>query len=764
MQTFGDYWTNFKNFFTLQQSIKAIPRRITNPVTTDIPPAGRYAYYFQASEESRARLALQTSWSFAALNRIGLAALPSNLIIKRRVGEGTEDIKNHPIEILAKRPNPDISREYLWMDTITNMHLKAAYWFLYPNSNGDIGEIWPMPFSRVRPIPDESPKPTRLFGGFIYRFRDGKELVIPPENVVYLRFPNPFDPYDSWPPLRALMKPIVTDNAQSDWNTTLYDENAGMPAVIVSVPESMTDDQVETVRRDLRDNVGKRMVARAGTVNVGFLQETHQEMQFLDGRESNKNEIYDVLGVPMDISNQDSYRWFINNTVWPVLQMIAGQITTQLTAPFFGDDIFAEFEDIRPQDRSLDVQESVQYAPFRSYNEERNTRGEPALPEIIIPDYIDGPFVGLSLYDDIPSRLVDQIMALILKGKPAPIPEQLQGFAGPPSMPGTAGATHDAVTNEAQTNPDMQQAQADATTPDAAQTAKAIIEPDKAIKAAFDSWQKIAIKKLDKGKSPAHVFFDDWISEHESYTLAAVLGHCQNETAIKAVFDHLDEYLKAEIGATSDVPQSQLDQEQEFIGPIQDWLKEQSKRITQNTSGGQEPPQTFWDRENELLTAFLVIYVAAWVEAGIAETVVSASAIGIGIDATVNARAAEWAGQYALDMAKGLNATTRELAKAKIKQWITTRGTMTELEASLGEIISPQWRASLIAQTEVTRAYAMASAEIARELGVEKGLHWRTRADERVCPFCSANDGKLTSRVGLPPAHPRCRCGTVMVL
>jgi SPP1 gp7 family putative phage head morphogenesis protein len=159
-----------------------------------------------------------------------------------------------------------------------------------------------------------------------------------------------------------------------------------------------------------------------------------------------------------------------------------------------------------------------------------------------------------------------------------------------------------------------------------------------------------------------------------------------------------------------------------------------------------------------------VLYLGRWVEAGIAETVVSANALGLGIAADVNARAAQWAGQYAAEMARGITATTMELVRAKIKQNIIAGGSLADLNAALAEIVAPKWRASMIAQTEITRAYAMANQEIAKELGIEKGLYWNTRRDERVCPFCFPNDGKPVSRVGSPPAHPRCRCGTTIVL
>lgn len=758
MQTLGDHIHNLSNFFSFKRSqIPSSRARQTNPVIQDAPIGGKYANVMNWADERQAQMAMYSGWTFAGIQRIALASLAAHLCVKRRKGEDTEDIKNHRIEMLVQSPNKDISREYLWIHTIYSLYLKAAFWFLYPDSSGNIAEIWPMPFSRVSPIPNESPNPDRLFAGFLYRFRhSGEEQIINPANVVYLRFPDPFDAFGAFPPLKPLLKPVVLDNNQTEWNNNFLDTNKGLPASIVSVPAELDNEQLELVRRDLRDSVGQRMVTRAGTISVEFMQETHQEMQFLEGRDFNQKEIFKILGVPESEESQDGWRWFINNTVWPVLTMISGQISTQLVNPYFGNDVFAEFDDIRPQDRSIKVQESVQYSPFRSMNEERATRNEPPLKTIIIPEHIE-QFAGLSLYDDVPSKLVDVLLPKILEGKAEPPPLLQDGFNGMPSLPGSAGATHDAVSQEMQNNPEMHQAQQDTAQPQPQDVTKGL--------GVYEDWREIAIKKIAQGKSPAYVYLSSAIHYNDSYTLATVLGLCRKTSEIKAVFSHLDEYLniKAQIGGSRDVPQSQLDQEQEFIDPMQEWLAEQVIRITQNTRNGEPPDQGFWDRETVALTAFLVRFTGKWTEAGIAETVASASRIGIGIDATVNAAAADWAGKYAADMAKTINETTKELAKAKIKQWITARGSMAELEQSLGQVIAPQWRASLIAQTEITRAYAQANLQIAKELKIEKGLTWVTRRDERVCPFCGGNDGKLTSKVGLPPAHPRCRCGTVMV-
>ena len=72
-------------------------------------------------------------------------------------------------------------------------------------------------------------------------------------------------------------------------------------------------------------------------------------------------------------------------------------------------------------------------------------------------------------------------------------------------------------------------------------------------------------------------------------------------------------------------------------------------------------------------------------------------------------------------------------------------------------------RASLIASTEVTRAFAEANRIAYDESGVVTAYQWQTAADERVCPICGPLHGKQAQKGqrfnGLfPPAHPNCRC------
>lgn len=773
MPTLGDILYRTREFFSLERT-KAPLRRgdFPNPILADPPVGGIYANWSRWSDERKQSLALASSWAYSAINQIARATLPAEIQIKRRVGEEIEEIINHPLETVFRTPNPDLSREYLMLHTITDLHLSRAFWFLYPDQAGNIAEIWPMPQGKITPVPQESrearklfpnvERDGRLFAGYIYD-AGGTIIPLPAGAVVYFRFPDPFDPYGSLPPLQAAYDPIKLDRAQGRWNTNTFDKNHGLPRSIVSVPETLPDAQFSEARKRLQEHHGRNMVVRAGTISVDFMQQTHEAMQFLESRQHNREEIYGVFGVPLDLTNRDAWRWFVNNTVWPILQMISGQFTVQVARPYFGDDVFADFSDIRPQDRSLAVQEATQYWPSFTLNETRQERGLDPLPTLKINSEKHPVLAGLDLYDDVPTRLIESVFKVIVEAdKPEP-PPQLAGFAGPPSM--------------AQAESPAQAQEREEREMEAVEDVQRETEPEqpedenKALKLAALDWQRLATKRLEAKGNATTVFMDDCLAETDSYRLAAILGHCRSAAEVQAFFGEIEDYYKAIIGRRDDIPPERIELEDDFAGSIEEWLQEEAGRVAfavQTDLENEPPDNLFWEAEEAALAAFLTAFVVLWAESAIGSSAELLGTVGLGLDAAVNARAAEWAGEHALELAKGLTDTTRELARVKIRNHLRAGRPLSELEDELAQIIGPRWRAELIAQTEVTRATAQAKLRVGEEVDAIKGVYWLTARDERVCPICRPLDRARRGRNGLfpggfdaPPAHPRCRCDLV---
>lgn len=73
-------------------------------------------------------------------------------------------------------------------------------------------------------------------------------------------------------------------------------------------------------------------------------------------------------------------------------------------------------------------------------------------------------------------------------------------------------------------------------------------------------------------------------------------------------------------------------------------------------------------------------------------------------------------------------------------------------------------RAFLIARTEIIRAHAEGQLDSFERLGMKRlsiRAEWLTAGDDRVCPICAANEGKIFTvdqARGKIPVHPNCRC------
>jgi hypothetical protein len=107
-----------------------------------------------------------------------------------------------------------------------------------------------------------------------------------------------------------------------------------------------------------------------------------------------------------------------------------------------------------------------------------------------------------------------------------------------------------------------------------------------------------------------------------------------------------------------------------------------------------------------------------------------------------NAQAISYLQQYQLTTVPGINETTRNQAMQIINEWLLSGDPIQRLEANLVPIFGDA-RASAIAVTEITRAYAMGNQLLWSSSGVVGAKVWRTARDERVCPICGPLEGTV---------------------
>ncbi len=470
--------------------------------------------------EDKYRLAMTSAWVASSLRvrADAISATDARPMVKKRASKADTNDRNHPFELLLDKPNSFMSGAFMlryisnWFDLRGN-----AYLFLVTRGPGvgDIEEILPLPANQVSPQPHTLRDGVGVFKGRqvidYMQMINGKYEWLPGENVVHFRTPNPFDYWEGLSPLAAAMLATEMDTAQAAWTRDFFKKENAVPSAIISLKSDITEDQfdklVRRIRQDMADGQ-KRLFARGGDLDVKMITQTLEQMQIIDSRGFNRDEIdrvYGTLGLFSGNMTGDSRiaadMAFRRYTIQPVLDYFAEELSADVM-PYYGEDFIVEAPNTIPQDRALEVQEYTIYQSDRSINENREGRG-------LKPWKAPKGLEDLADLADIPVRLLPMAQAMLA---PKPEPEPLIEEEDPPEtgdMPGT------------QTPDNMAEDLAGKT----------------AIAFELKRWRKVAISEVKAGRNPAERDFATVIIPSEQISeIKTRLAAATTESEVKAAF------------------------------------------------------------------------------------------------------------------------------------------------------------------------------------------------------------------------------------
>jgi len=467
---------------------------------------GQFRQLETMDTEAAYKLAVTSAWVYSNIKLIAdrIASRNANLKILNR--QDKSELDNHPFAALLDRPNPFMSGSFLKRYTAWWYLLRGnAYIFISTPTagTGEPVELWPLMANMVRPLPERIRHGQGVFWDELvidYEYNvNGSLEILPGENIIHFRMPNPFDWWEGMSPLTAALLAIQSDHAQARWTRDFFQEDNAIPSAIISVPATTSpndfDRQRAVIAQQLKEGQ-KRIFTRSGDLTVETITQTLEQMQIIDSRRFSRDEIDRVYGIPEGLisgglsgdSRLAAEIAFARNTVQPLLDYFAEQMTADI-APYYGDVLF-EAPNIIPQDRALEVQEYTIYSQDRSINENRQERGlEPA---------------------ELPSDITEL----------ANVPIRLLPFLKPmdPSPQPQVG--------------DMLQSQSPQNAVDE-QAGKAI-----ALDTELKRWRKVALGELRAGRKPVERPFESAVIEplHKASILAA-LTVATNESEVKAAFE-----------------------------------------------------------------------------------------------------------------------------------------------------------------------------------------------------------------------------------
>ena len=138
------------------------------------------------------------------------------------------------------------------------MSSRGAFIEVLRGRDGGIIGLQLLPPGHTAPIPDAK----KFVSGFEVDLRNGTKVILPPEDVIWIRKPHPLDPYLSLTPLESAGVAIEIENLAKIYNRNFL-INDGRPGGLLVIRGEIDDDDKDELRNRFRGNIGK-----AGAVTV----------------------------------------------------------------------------------------------------------------------------------------------------------------------------------------------------------------------------------------------------------------------------------------------------------------------------------------------------------------------------------------------------------------------------------------------------------------------------------------------------------------
>lgn len=285
----------------------------------------------------------QSAWIYACVQAIAEQVALTPLRFSAGHKQGENILERGPLVDLFNRPHPQLSHFEFWELFIAHLLLRGRVFLVGLDSDNRVLRL------------DGTEAPTRLLlldPDRVQRIVSGHDLqgwryhghphaplasqVLLPEEVLFIRQPNPFDFWDGLSPYSVAQLAAQTDYASAQFMKGLMINNADS-GLILTAKEPMSEEQRQQVLAALRDR--KR---RAGVADQplllwdGFQVQkptiSTADLEFLEGRKFNRLEICAVFRVPQEIlgfsedanrSVSDSARLnFVENRIAPLCRRI----------------------------------------------------------------------------------------------------------------------------------------------------------------------------------------------------------------------------------------------------------------------------------------------------------------------------------------------------------------------------------------------------------------------------------------------------------
>ncbi len=485
---------------------------------------------------NQARLMQSLSWVYSAVTHVAQSvASLAEFQVMQLADEQKKQIINHPFEQLLRAPNNyQFDSQFEFFEALAGFLKISGNCYLFLNALSPKlppAEMYILRPDRMLVVPDAK----QFIKGYIFTI-DGAELAFDASEIVHLKTWHPLNDWYGLSAIEALSLAAETDLKEAAWNKNFFDKQYAKPQGALAYGDMVNDSDWDRMKAEAREEYGGTqrrlmMLRGAGKGGVQWLQMglSQKEMEFITGRQFNKEEIYQVLA-PGLISMLDKNateanaisgeKVFREYALYPMMKRIQEKFTAKIL-PRYGDSsadgrgLVGEFAEIRARDRVLELQERAAYERVHTVAEVR------------------AKFDGDAPLGD------ERDYQLVAQAQSAPAAAQ---FASPYNLMPQTGQADAAQTDAA---PNMT-AVDNAENADAAgdMLDKNAATASKAFASDLAAWERKALKRLrEKGAcADALEFKSDAIAATLRSAIRGALETVTNAAEVKAIFANAREW------------------------------------------------------------------------------------------------------------------------------------------------------------------------------------------------------------------------------
>lgn len=283
----------------------------------------------------------QSSWIYACINVIATQVAQVPFRISRGERKGEDILEEGKLIDLLKRPHPQLNKFQFYQLWITWLMLRGEA-FIVPHYHGN-GRARLRRLVVLNPDQFQHVIDGNELAGWRYTGHTEAPLasqVLLPEEVIHSRFPNPYNFWRGTGPNNVAWLAAQTDYASAQFMKGLMLNNADT-GVIAETEQQPSPEQREAILAALRERKRKAGTADRPLILWGGFklkkpEVSSADLQFLENRKFNRQEICAVFGVPQELlgftedanrSVSDAARLnFVENRISPLCEMLESDL------------------------------------------------------------------------------------------------------------------------------------------------------------------------------------------------------------------------------------------------------------------------------------------------------------------------------------------------------------------------------------------------------------------------------------------------------